>query len=34
MSILLDTSALSEILRSLPDPTVLSWFSSQPEDLC
>ena len=32
VSILLDTDALSEILRSLPDPTVLRWFSSQPED--
>jgi predicted nucleic acid-binding protein len=32
MSFLLDTNALSEILRSLPDPTVLRWFASQAED--
>lgn len=32
MSILLDTNALSEILRSLPDLTVLRWFASQPEE--
>ena len=32
MSILLDTNALSEILRSSPEPAVLSWFSSHPED--
>ena len=32
MSVLLDTNALSEILRSLPDPTVLRWFSGQAED--
>lgn len=31
MSVLLDTDALSEILRSLPHPTVLRWFSSQAE---
>jgi len=32
MSFLLDTDVLSEILRSLPEPTVLRWFASQSED--
>lgn len=32
MSLLLDTNVLSEILRSVPDPKVLAWFSAQRED--
>lgn len=32
MSLLLDTSVLSEILRSAPEPSVLAWFFAQRED--
>jgi predicted nucleic acid-binding protein len=32
MSILLDTNVLSELLRSTPEPTVLTWFAAQPAD--
>ena len=32
MSILLDTNALSELLRAAPDPAALNWFSRQRED--
>jgi predicted nucleic acid-binding protein len=30
VSVLLDTNVLPEILRTRPDPTVLSWFATQP----
>mgnify|MGYP006205360121 CR=1 FL=1 len=34
MTILLDTNVLSELLRSAPHPSVISWFSAQrPHDL-
>lgn len=32
MSTLLDTNVLSELLRSMPEPTVLAWFAAQPAD--
>jgi len=32
MSVLLDTNALSELLRAAPDAAVQSWFSRQRED--
>jgi len=32
MSVLLDTNALSELLRASPDAVVLDWFSRQRED--
>ena len=32
MSTLLDTNVLSELLRSQPDPSVLSWFAAQPAE--
>jgi predicted nucleic acid-binding protein len=32
MSTLLDTSVLSELLRSAPEPVVLAWFSVQPAE--
>ena len=32
MSTLLDTNVLSELLRSIPDATVVDWFSVQPDE--
>jgi hypothetical protein len=32
MSTLLDTNVLSELLRSQPNPSVLSWFAAQPAE--
>lgn len=32
MSTLLDTNVLSELLRSAPEPAVLTWFAEQPSE--
>lgn len=32
MTTLLDTNVLSELLRSVPAPTVLAWFAAQPAE--
>ncbi|HEY4067875.1 MAG TPA: type II toxin-antitoxin system VapC family toxin [Burkholderiaceae bacterium] len=32
MSTLLDTNVLSELLRTMPAPSVLEWFAAQPAD--